>query len=89
MLVSLWVRRRARRLGIARRLVDAALAWVDAEGDDEVVLWVRHDNRPAIELYQSVGFTATGRVEASPIHACVNELELRRVRLGAPGPAVG
>lgn len=45
-----------RRRGIARRLMEAALA--DAV-DREVRLWVAPDNLAAVRLYESLGFHLT------------------------------
>ena len=76
MLVAMWVRSEARGRGSGRRLVDAAVAWAADRGEAEVVLWVVHDNTPAIELYRSCGFVASGRVEALPSNPCADELEM-------------
>ncbi|MDO8674291.1 MAG: GNAT family N-acetyltransferase [Dehalococcoidia bacterium] len=53
-----------RRRGIARSLVLAAIDFVRAQQGEFVVLDVRADNRPAYDLYLSLGFThITGTTE--------------------------
>jgi ribosomal protein S18 acetylase RimI-like enzyme len=51
-----------RRRGIARRLVQATLEEVQRCNGRVVVLQVEHQNRPAIQLYQSLGFAALGEM---------------------------
>ena len=58
MLVSMWVRPSARRLGCGRRLVDATIAWAGEQNATEVMLWVIRENLDAIHLYRSCGFAA-------------------------------
>jgi ribosomal-protein-alanine N-acetyltransferase len=50
----------ARRRGLARALVDAALGAARMAGAGAMFLEVAHDNAPAIALYQAAGFTAAG-----------------------------
>jgi ribosomal protein S18 acetylase RimI-like enzyme len=45
-----------RRSGIARRLVEASLDHARQRGATEVLLQVRHDNQPALALYDGMGF---------------------------------
>jgi ribosomal-protein-alanine N-acetyltransferase len=49
-----------RRRGIARALVDEAMAYARARGVKHVLLEVRRSNRAAIALYRKVGFFAMG-----------------------------
>jgi ribosomal-protein-alanine N-acetyltransferase len=49
-----------RRMGIARALLDAAVAYARARAIEHVLLEVRRSNRAAIALYRSVGFFAMG-----------------------------
>lgn len=42
--------------GIARALMEAALAWARKQGGEEVFLRVRRDNVVALSLYKSLGF---------------------------------
>ena len=45
-----------RRRGIARQLVEAALALIAGRGGGHVVLQVRQDNQAALDLYRGMGF---------------------------------
>jgi ribosomal-protein-alanine N-acetyltransferase len=49
-----------RRRGIARALLDEAVAYARTRGIRHVLLEVRRSNRPAIALYRAVGFFAMG-----------------------------
>ncbi|MBC9225827.1 GNAT family N-acetyltransferase [Aeromicrobium sp. 636] len=46
-----------RRRGLARRIVDTALAWAAARGADKAYLQTMRDNAPALGLYGAYGFT--------------------------------
>jgi ribosomal-protein-alanine acetyltransferase len=50
----------ARRRGWGRRLLDVALAELDADGVVEVFLEVRDSNAPARALYRATGFDEVG-----------------------------
>lgn len=75
---SMWVRPAARRSGIGRDLVDAALTWAVDSGATTAGLWVVASHRGAIDLYESCGFTATGAVDTVPDRPGVAEIEMRR-----------
>jgi [ribosomal protein S18]-alanine N-acetyltransferase len=49
-----------RRRGLARALMDEALAYAAVQRIRIVLLEVRRSNRPAIKLYRGLGFTALG-----------------------------
>lgn len=49
-----------RRRGVARALMDEALAYATAHRVRILILEVRRSNRPAIKLYRGLGFTALG-----------------------------
>jgi ribosomal-protein-alanine N-acetyltransferase len=51
----------ARRRGVARGLLDAALARAIAAGAERAFLEVAEDNEGAIALYRGAGFTGVGR----------------------------
>jgi GNAT superfamily N-acetyltransferase len=59
-LVSMWTAPGARRSGVGADLVRAIMTWARAGGAHSVELWVTEDNAPAVRLYQSLGFVATG-----------------------------
>ena len=46
-----------RRQGNARKLIKSALSWAQSGGASRAWLQVVADNEPAVELYQSLGFT--------------------------------
>ena len=50
-----------RRQALARRLSEHAIARAFAEWAHRIYLYVYLPNEPAIRLYESLGFTATGR----------------------------
>ena len=58
-LASLWVNWPYRRLGLARRLVEAVLRHVQEEDAPRVQLSLRTWNWPARRLYEQMGFTVT------------------------------
>ncbi len=51
----------SQRRGTARRLMAALVAELRLAQVGEVILEVREGNRPAVELYQALGFTVSGR----------------------------
>lgn len=57
MLEDLFVAESARRAGVARALMDGAIAAASAAGACRVALETQHHNSPAIALYTSLGFT--------------------------------
>lgn len=78
-LVSMWVAPDHRRSGVAVRLIDAVVAWADEVDASAVELWVTRGNDPAIGLYESAGFLATGDHQPLPSDPCRAELRMRRV----------
>lgn len=52
---------RARRQGIAQRLILALVAQLKQQGSHCLSLEVRPSNAPAVALYQGVGFSQVGR----------------------------
>jgi ribosomal protein S18 acetylase RimI-like enzyme len=59
-LYAMWVQPTARRLGIGRALLNAAVAWAETKGVSEIILSVSEDNDAARHLYGAAGFTETG-----------------------------
>src|SRR5690348_12794507 len=55
---DLYVAPNARRLGVAGRLMDAAMAYARRAGAVRLDLETRHDNEPALRLYRAKGFVA-------------------------------
>jgi ribosomal protein S18 acetylase RimI-like enzyme len=49
----------ARRIGIARRLMDAAAEWFRARGTDRMMLWTAQQNTGAQRLFEALGFRRT------------------------------
>ncbi|MDO5535500.1 MAG: GNAT family N-acetyltransferase [Propionibacteriaceae bacterium] len=73
------VRPSRRRTGIARRLLAAGLEWAGQVGAHRVLLEVEEGNRPAIALYESLGFAMLARRKnyyGSGLDALVMELPL-------------
>jgi ribosomal protein S18 acetylase RimI-like enzyme len=79
--VSMWVDPVARGRGVARSLVEAAVAWADAAGADHVELWVSRGNGDAIAAYTTLGFEGIGvehlDVAATDASPCRTELRMR------------
>jgi GNAT superfamily N-acetyltransferase len=49
----------ARRAGVARALLDAAMAWLRGRGVPRVVLWTARGNESAQRLFATLGFRTT------------------------------
>jgi ribosomal protein S18 acetylase RimI-like enzyme len=49
----------ARGAGVARALLEAAIAWLRGRGVPRVVLWTAHANEPAQRLFEGLGFRPT------------------------------
>lgn len=60
-ILTVAVRPEARRAGVGRRLVEAALEAASSEAAEAVFLEVAEDNAPARRLYSRLGFEAVGR----------------------------
>lgn len=60
-LLNIAVEPEARRGGLGRELLTAALTWAESRGARETFLEVRESNRGAITLYEGAGFRAVGR----------------------------
>ncbi|MFT6181593.1 MAG: GNAT superfamily N-acetyltransferase [Akkermansiaceae bacterium] len=81
-LYSMWVAPEARKQGVAGLLVDAVITWATSHGFKKLLLDVGDDNRAAIALYASKGFTPTGVTGTLPppreqIHEHQQVLRLR------------
>ena len=60
-ILNLAVGKEWRRRGMGARLVEAALDRARSTGTKQVYLEVRASNRPAIALYEGIGFRECGR----------------------------
>jgi len=58
--LGIGVRAAYRRMGVGRRLIDAAIAEAWRRGLARIELWVRAPNTGAIHLYEKVGFVREG-----------------------------
>lgn len=63
-ILTLGVVPRARRLGIGRALLGAAMALASAAGARVMFLEAAEENRPALSLYRALGFREQGRRRA-------------------------
>jgi len=62
-LYAMWVAPEARRLGVGRALLDAAIRWSRFGGASELALRVTDSNTAAYQLYRDLGFVDMGRTE--------------------------
>jgi GNAT superfamily N-acetyltransferase len=58
-ILNVYTRPESRRLGLARRLMDTAIAWCSLKGVRAVILHASDDGRP---LYESLGFRPTNEM---------------------------
>jgi GNAT superfamily N-acetyltransferase len=82
-LMSMWVVPQNRRLGLGPELVRAVVAWADGHGASIIGLWVNQASRPAISLYEKVGFRRTGEIGKVPSDP--TQQAIRMLRAAAPG----
>jgi ribosomal protein S18 acetylase RimI-like enzyme len=75
---SMWVDPAHRRLGIGRRLVEAALRWAADQGALQVELEVNQDMDAARSLYEACGFSPTGRSRVLPTPSAPTALQMMR-----------
>lgn len=76
-ILNLAVAPEARRLGLARRMLDDVLAALVSRGVREVYLEVRQSNAPARRLYEIRGFRVAGMRRAYYRHPVEDALVLR------------
>jgi GNAT superfamily N-acetyltransferase len=62
-LYAMFVSQRARRQGVGRALIDAAIDWAKVNRAERVTLMVLEGNDSAMRLYESCGFTYSGESE--------------------------
>jgi GNAT superfamily N-acetyltransferase len=58
-ILNVYTRSESRRMGLARRLMETALAWCRANGVSAVILHASNDGR---RLYESMGFQSTNEM---------------------------
>jgi GNAT superfamily N-acetyltransferase len=75
---AMFVSSRARRGGVGRALVEAAIEWATGRDAERVTLMVIDGNEPASKLYESCGFTYSGESERRERDGAV-ELAMSRV----------
>jgi GNAT superfamily N-acetyltransferase len=79
-LYAMWVAPETRGRGVGGRLVDAVIDWATRRGHAAVRLDVGHYNGPAIALYESRGFVATGVTGTlPPPRDAITEFQMERV----------
>ena len=74
-----------RRKGIAKLLLEDALARFKSSGMEEVFASVEEDNEPSEALFASEGFTRTSFGEVSKKHGNLHTLNMYRAMLVVPG----
>ncbi|HUR71661.1 MAG TPA: GNAT family N-acetyltransferase [Candidatus Limnocylindrales bacterium] len=77
-LMSMWVAPTHRRLGIGRILVDAIISWARVHNVLHLHLMVTSNNDRAMQFYQRLGFTRTGRSQTYRNDASLLDYEMRR-----------
>lgn len=75
-LVSMWVAPEARRLGLADRLVDAAVGFARSIGVHTLALAVTRNNQAARALYERHGFVESCDVAYESGHPCHGEVAM-------------
>jgi GNAT superfamily N-acetyltransferase len=73
-LVSLWVRPRARGLGVGQALVTAVVDWAKARNAASVHLWLMETNQHARALYERCGFSDTDECQPLPTNKDLTEV---------------
>jgi ribosomal protein S18 acetylase RimI-like enzyme len=73
LLVGMWVAPPYRRSGHGARLVKKVVHWAAGRGAVSVVLGVTSGNDSAVALYESCGFSLTGRRRDLPGHSALVE----------------
>jgi ribosomal protein S18 acetylase RimI-like enzyme len=75
-LVSMWTAPGHRQQGIGRLLVKTVLGWARRRNVQTVVLLVTSNNESAIQFYERLGFSRTGRTEPYPNDPNILEYEM-------------
>ncbi len=84
-LVSMWVAPEARRQGVGRQLIAAVGKWAEEQAASFIELWVTETNDPARRMYESCGFTYTGKrkrgSDINPLSEVAMRMSLRDGRV--------
>ena len=78
-LVSMWVAPTHRKCGTGRLLVNEIADWSRQRGVHVMRLMVTSSNEPAMQFYQRLGFSRTGRTEPYPNDPALIEYEMSKV----------
>jgi GNAT superfamily N-acetyltransferase len=82
-LVSMWVAPEVRRQGLGRELIASVVRWAHEQGASFIELWVTETNHLARTLYESCGFTYTGKRKPGSDINPLSEVAMRmRLRNG-------
>ena len=74
----MWVAPTHRRLGIGRSLVEAIVTWARMQNVRTLLLRVTSNNDTAINFYQRLGFSQTGKTEPYRNDPSLLDYEMRR-----------
>jgi len=77
--VSMWVAPSHRRTGVGSSLISAIQTWARSRGVRALRLMVTGNNRTAIEFYERMGFSMTGKTEPYPNDPSLIEYEMSQV----------
>lgn len=78
-LVSMWVAPEARGQAAGEALVEAVASWAFAtHRADALYLWVTETNKPAVRLYERIGFRPTGARQPLPSNPALDEIAMSR-----------
>lgn len=77
-LVSMWVASTHRRKGIGGMLVETVVTWARSQNAQVLLLLVTSNNHKAINFYQRLGFSLTGKTEPYRNDPSLLNYEMRR-----------
>ena len=77
-LLSMWVAPTHRRQGVGRALVEAVVSWACSQNVRTLLLLVTSNNDSAIEFYQRLGFSLTGKTEPYRNDPALSNFEMIR-----------
>ena len=81
--ISVWVHPAHRGCGVGRLVVAGAMEWARSAGGARFRLWVTDGNDAARNLYETLGFVATGARQPVSTQPGIEEIEMR---LAEPDP---